>query len=140
MEDFQQYRAIIDIDGNSWSERFPRLLCMNSVVIKIDPEQVDYFWPTLQEGVHYLRAANLSHLVQVARYATSDDNEQEMQRIVANARAWCRQRMVRLHYPQRVHGTFVVFSKRISLSCLWLCMIGGKTDSVGPAFRFEWIR
>lgn len=27
--------ALIDIDGNSWSSRFIRLLCTNSVVIKV---------------------------------------------------------------------------------------------------------
>lgn len=32
---FQRYRAVVDIDGNSWSNRFGRLLCMNSAVIKV---------------------------------------------------------------------------------------------------------
>jgi hypothetical protein len=35
MNDFQRYRAIVDIDGNAWSARFGELLCMNSVVIKV---------------------------------------------------------------------------------------------------------
>jgi hypothetical protein len=30
-----KYKAIIDIDGNSWSSRFASLLCTNSVVIKV---------------------------------------------------------------------------------------------------------
>lgn len=30
-----KYKAIIDIDGNSWSSRYGKLLCMNSVVIKV---------------------------------------------------------------------------------------------------------
>ncbi len=30
-----KYKAIIDIDGNSWSGRFASLLCTNSVVIKV---------------------------------------------------------------------------------------------------------
>jgi hypothetical protein len=34
-DDMMKYRAIIDIDGNDWSSRFPKLLCMNSVVIKV---------------------------------------------------------------------------------------------------------
>jgi hypothetical protein len=34
-EDMMNYKAIIDIDGNDWSSRFPKLLCMNSVVIKV---------------------------------------------------------------------------------------------------------
>jgi hypothetical protein len=33
--DLMKFRAIIDIDGNSWSSRFTKLLCTNSVVIKV---------------------------------------------------------------------------------------------------------
>jgi hypothetical protein len=29
------YKAIMDIDGNSWTGRFSKLLCTNSVVIKV---------------------------------------------------------------------------------------------------------
>eukprot|EP00814_Leptocylindrus_danicus_P016878 CAMPEP_0116036682 /NCGR_PEP_ID=MMETSP0321-20121206/21402_1 /TAXON_ID=163516 /ORGANISM="Leptocylindrus danicus var. danicus, Strain B650" /LENGTH=353 /DNA_ID=CAMNT_0003514339 /DNA_START=176 /DNA_END=1237 /DNA_ORIENTATION=+ len=36
MESFQRYMAVIDIDGNAWSSRFPTLLCQNSVVLKVD--------------------------------------------------------------------------------------------------------
>lgn len=94
LDDFQKYRVVIDIDGNSWSERFPRLLCRNSVVVKIQPEQVDYFWPTLQAGVHYV-ATNVSHLVEAVRSALSSEHEDDMKRMVANARKWCRRQMVR---------------------------------------------
>jgi hypothetical protein len=34
-EEQMAYRAIIDINGNNWSSRFARLLCTNSVVIKV---------------------------------------------------------------------------------------------------------
>jgi hypothetical protein len=34
-DDFQRYMAILDIDGNAWSARFAKLLCYNSVVIKV---------------------------------------------------------------------------------------------------------
>jgi len=33
--DYMKYRAILDIDGNSWSSRYGILLCFNSVVIKV---------------------------------------------------------------------------------------------------------
>jgi hypothetical protein len=33
--DQMKFKAIIDIDGNTWSSRFPKLLCTNSVVIKV---------------------------------------------------------------------------------------------------------
>ena len=35
LDDLMRYRAIIDIDGNTWSSRFSKLLCTNSVVIKV---------------------------------------------------------------------------------------------------------
>jgi len=44
MKEFQKYKAIIDIDGNSWSSRFPELFCMNSVVLKVTPTWADYFY------------------------------------------------------------------------------------------------
>lgn len=34
-DDFQKYMAVLDIDGNAWSARFAKLLCYNSVVIKV---------------------------------------------------------------------------------------------------------
>ncbi len=34
-DDLMKYRAIIDIDGNAWSSRFTKLLCTNSVIIKV---------------------------------------------------------------------------------------------------------
>ena len=40
-QDFQKYKAVIDIDGNGWSGRFHALLCMNSVAVKIRPRFLD---------------------------------------------------------------------------------------------------
>ena len=35
-DNFQKYKAILDIDGNAWSARLGKLLlCYNSVVIKV---------------------------------------------------------------------------------------------------------
>lgn len=34
-DDFQNFMAILDIDGNAWSARFAKLLCYSSVVIKV---------------------------------------------------------------------------------------------------------
>jgi len=65
MNDFQIKCAIIDIDGNSWSERFPRLLCMNSVVIKIAHGQIDY-------ASFLVTAMNLTAVVM---YAVADEHQ-----------------------------------------------------------------
>mmetsp|Transcript_15018 Transcript_15018/g.32783 ORF Transcript_15018/g.32783 Transcript_15018/m.32783 type:complete len:97 (-) Transcript_15018:840-1130(-) len=37
MIDFMKHGAILDIDGSNWSSRFPKLMCKNSVVIKVRP-------------------------------------------------------------------------------------------------------
>jgi Glycosyl transferase family 90 len=93
MNDFHIYCAIIDIDGNSWSERFPRLLCMNSVVIKIAPAQIDYFWPSLIPGHHFL-PATLMNLTAVVKDAVADEHQDVVSKVTANARSWCRANMV----------------------------------------------
>jgi hypothetical protein len=33
--DFMNYKAVLDIEGNSWSNRSGRLFCLNSVVVKV---------------------------------------------------------------------------------------------------------
>jgi hypothetical protein len=100
-EESMRYRATLDIDGNSWSERFPRLLCYNSVVIKVNVEQDhdEYFMPSLIPGVHYL-AASLDNYTEVARWAVQDSSLPAIKRIVENANSWCKQSMTmsRLNY------------------------------------------
>ena len=96
IDDFQKYKAIIDIDGNSWSSRFFRLMCMNSVVLKVQPTHIDYFFPELKPWVHYLPVhANLSNLLDVVRLAVSEDQEtmHRMQSIVRNANDWCKEKV-----------------------------------------------
>jgi len=96
MKDYQKYKAIIDIDGNSWSSRFADLLCMNSLVLKVKPRWMDYFFLELQPWVHYVPVhANMSNLVEMVTKVTSDDQEiqQQMRQIVINANDWCRSKM-----------------------------------------------
>lgn len=94
MPDFQKYRAIIDVDGHSWSSRFGELLCYSSVVLKVEPANVDYFHPELRPFVHYLPvSADLGDLYEMAEYAVSDEREGEVRRIIANANAWCLRRL-----------------------------------------------
>jgi len=108
MHDYQKYKSIIDIDGNSWSSRFADLLCMNSVVIKVEPRWIDYFYPELQPWVHYVPVhANLSNLVEIVILVTSDDDktQENMRQIVQNANVWCRSKMT---------------ATQLSIDMLWL--------------------
>ena len=93
-EESMRYRAVLDIDGNSWSERFTRLLCYNSVVIKVhvDPDFEEYFMPTLTPGVHYL-PASLENYTEVAKWAVQNSSLDQIKRIVKNANDWCKVRI-----------------------------------------------
>jgi len=89
---FDGYRAVLDIDGNGWSSRFASLLCSQQVVLKVQPQDVDYFYPTLSADIHYLPVhANLSNLREQSQRAVSDASLAH--RIVGNANAWCETQM-----------------------------------------------
>jgi Glycosyl transferase family 90 len=107
--DFQKYRAVLDIDGNSWSGRFGSLLCFNSVILKVKPTFVDYFYHaydnpngktdymehSLQPWKHYIPVqADFSDLEQQAAYALDPKNDAAVQEIIRNANDWCRRTML----------------------------------------------
>lgn len=72
--------------------RFPKLLCYNSVVVKMEPRYVEYFWPMLQSGVHYL-SANEANLTAVAQFIAANENQAKLREIVVNANRWCSRQM-----------------------------------------------
>lgn len=65
------------------------LLCTNSVVIKIDPDYVDYFYDDLIPNLHYI-PASLENLTEVARYVVDPKNDDEMMNVVKAANSWCK--------------------------------------------------
>ena len=108
MTAFQRYAAILDIDGNSWSSRFGSLLCYNSVVLKVEPEFVDYFHfqqesdgsgndtttrrMALRPWTHYVPVRyDLEDLPERAAWVLN--NATAAQRIRQAANAWCRQHL-----------------------------------------------
>jgi lipopolysaccharide biosynthesis glycosyltransferase len=95
MNAFQQYTAIMDMDGNSWSSRFGTLLCYNSVVIKVEPQYVDYFYPELKPWVHFIPVRDdLSDLVDNVAWALDPKNDNAVQRIISSANQWCSKRFI----------------------------------------------
>ena len=119
--DFQKYRGVIDIDGHSWSGRFGSLLCLNSVVLKVDPEFVEYFYARqshrrnngrksdnsnnnhgennnnneLRAWKHYIPIrSDFSNIEEMAEYVLDPANDDTLQEIVQNANEWCRQNMI----------------------------------------------
>jgi hypothetical protein len=82
-------KAVIDIDGNNWSARFPSLLCANSIVIKISPDFVDQYAHELVPNVHYV-PASLDNITQVVENIMDPRNDGKMRRVVKEANNWCR--------------------------------------------------
>lgn len=95
MSAFQQYAAILDMDGNSWSARFGTLLCYNSVVIKIEPKYFDYFYTELKPWTHFIPVKNdLSDLQENVAWALDPQNEIAVKNIITSANQWCSQRII----------------------------------------------
>jgi hypothetical protein len=87
--DFGRYRAVIDIDGNAWSSRFGPLLCLGTVVVKMDPTtSVNYFWDELTPWIHYI-PANMSNVATRSAYAINPANDPAINKIIGAATAWC---------------------------------------------------
>ena len=89
--DFMKYRAIVDIDSNGASTRFGPLLCMNSVVIKVQPRFGSYWNHELEPWVHYVPVEwDLSDLQKQVDFAVSNKHQNQIRQIIRNANAWCR--------------------------------------------------
>lgn len=114
---FQNYRAVLDVDGNAWSSRFGRLLCLPSVVVKIAPRDVDYFYPELRPWQHYVPVqADMSDLVEIVQYVVADQHEDEMQQIVWNANQWCRAKFKRRALMQDMLDIWDEYARLINLA------------------------
>ncbi|KAL7549095.1 hypothetical protein ACHAWF_012368 [Thalassiosira exigua] len=91
-DDQMNHKAILDIDGNNWSSRFP------SVIVKIDADYVELFYQEfnheLKPMVHYV-PASLQNLTRAVAYVVDKHNEDEMKAIVCSANSWCRERMTK---------------------------------------------
>jgi Glycosyl transferase family 90/Stf0 sulphotransferase len=93
MNDFQNYIAVLDMDGNSWSSRFGTMLCYNSVAIKVEPAYADYWIYDLVPWKHYIPIKNdLSDLLENIEFVLDPMNDSIVQEIIYNANQWCSER------------------------------------------------
>jgi hypothetical protein len=91
---FSNYMAILDVDGNSWSSRFGKLLCTNSLIMKVEPMYVDYFYKYLAPWRHYVPVrSDLRDLLEKIEWSLDQSNERRVRQIVSNANQWCRVHM-----------------------------------------------
>lgn len=111
MENFMKYLAILDMDGSSWSSRFGTLLCYNSVVIKIEPKYVDYFYYDLKPWTHYVPIRDdLSDLFKIVAFVMDPKNEEVIKDIIAAANQWC---AARFHPTQLAHDMMNLFESYV---------------------------
>jgi len=113
INDMMKYKAIIDIDGNNWSSRFGMLLCMNSVVIKIEPDFIEYFYKDLQPMVHYI-PASLDNLTQTTLYVMDEANEKEIKTIVQNANSWCQKTLIEPKFAEDALGQLETYQNALN--------------------------
>jgi Glycosyl transferase family 90 len=136
--DFQRYRAVIDVDGNSWSARFGELLCYSSVVLKIEPRWVDYFYPELQPWQQYIPVqADLSDLLEKIQFAVSDQHQSVVRQIVANANTWCLSKLKEetlMRDMARILDVYAALFSKANAS--WSSVLGEETTKLLHKYNF----
>ena len=96
MQQHGEFKYLISLDGNSYSHRLLKLLAINSVVIKEETADVEFYYHLLKPHVHYVpfefkmtNARNLktarSNLLDVVRMAMQ--NDAAMRRVAEQAHA-----------------------------------------------------
>lgn len=110
-EDFQKYTAVFDIDGNSWSERFPRLLCMNSVVIKVQPQFLGYLddLSSVRPYEHFIPAPLNETIFDIIEWTLAPENQEQVKKIVSNAQSWCKDHMTRSNVEDGIISQLVSY-------------------------------
>jgi hypothetical protein len=139
MTEFMKYKVILDMDGNSWSARFGQLLCFNSVVVKVQPQYEDYFFPDLVPWKHYVPVRlDLADLVENMEYILDPQNDNIAREIVAAANQWC---TVRLTGTALVHDQLDIYESYVDLldrsDPEWNLKWSAKKDEIfnSPAFE-----
>ena len=120
MDHYQKFKAIIDIDGNGWSSRFHKLLCMNSVVIKMQPGAIDYNMDYIQPWVHYIPAVPYgepedynSSLPAIMEYINAKENEAAVQQIITNANRFCKDTLTHEAMEEDVLDIFAAYVEEL---------------------------
>lgn len=108
---FLNYRYIVDIDGNSTAWGLFEKLYMGCVVLKVEGQWTQWFYPKLIPWTHYIPVrGDLSNLVEQIEWARSHD--QECQEMTTK----CQQLVQELNYPSVLQHYSAVISSVLSMS------------------------
>lgn len=114
-DDFQRYKAILDIDGNAWSARLGKLLCYNSVVIKVESSYVGYWEKELKPWVHYIPVeADFSDLEKTVRYVLDPQNAEQIQQVIKKSQAFCRTKLTMEQYTVDLLWTLLAYRELVA--------------------------
>jgi len=114
-DDFQKYKAILDIDGNAWSARLGKLLCYNSVVIKVESSYVGYWEKEIKPWVHYIPAEDdFSDLEKTVRYVMDPENAEQIKQVIKNGQAFCRTKLTMEQYTVDMLWTLLAYRELIA--------------------------
>lgn len=86
-EDFNKFAAVIDVDGNAWSDRFGRLLASNTPILKQEYcAWKEYFSSFVKDQEHVIFfKEDLSDLVQKVENVLDQDTSKQQQLQMDNA-------------------------------------------------------
>ena len=99
-EQLTHYRALLDVDGNSWSSRLPQLLASGAAVLKQASPYREFWYDLLQPNVHYIELArDLSDVEAVVEAAVTrlDRGGEVAVNGLRFARQWLTEDAVRLY-------------------------------------------
>jgi hypothetical protein len=86
---------------------------MDSVVLKVEPTSVDYFWFELEPWKHYVPVkADLTDLVEKAEWVTANV-QGEACKIVQRANDWCARRLTRKVVVEDVLTILNVYAEKL---------------------------
>jgi hypothetical protein len=93
LEQFQNNATVVDVDGNAWSSQFVPLLCMDDVVLKVQPAVVDHLYGQVEPWIHHIPfSESLDGLIPKIKWVLAHPNKSH--EIVDNVHQWCSQHMI----------------------------------------------
>ena len=91
-----QYKFLISVDGNTCAwDRLPWILNSKSICLKHESENIEWYYPLLQPGVHYIPFENFDDILQIVQSKKNNTD------IVEAANTFVRNYLIRdshLHY------------------------------------------
>jgi hypothetical protein len=101
-----KYKYIIYNDGNTLSDRFRLLLCLNAIIIKKKSKYEEFYSYKLQDKINYIEYNNVNELKEIFEYL--EKNQNICEDIISNNKKFLKEY---LNYDNILHYTYLALSK-----------------------------